>query len=231
MQELDFSSLTPQAIATLWSGMLISLQVAATALGVGLVWGTVLAMMRLSRFRVLSFLAATYINLFRSIPLAMVLLSFYLIVPQLLRSLFDTSMDTRLLSALVGFALFESAYFAEIMRAGIQSVSKGQLAAAVALGMKPLQAMRLPGHLIGLRDFADRLLHQCRRHRRTRWPPGRNDDRGRRGVFCDLLHRIATGETAAGKTGGLIWRLRRPVVQARYSRHRRCTACSLLPIP
>jgi len=143
MQELDFSSLTPQAIATLWSGMLISLQVAATALGVGLVWGTVLAMMRLSRFRVLSFLAATYINLFRSIPLAMVLLSFYLIVPQLLRSLFDTSMDTRLLSALVGFALFESAYFAEIMRAGIQSVSKGQLAAAVALGMKPLQAMRL----------------------------------------------------------------------------------------
>jgi len=143
MQELDFSSLTPQAIATLWSGMLISLQVAATALGVGLVWGTVLAMMRLSRFQVLSFLAATYINLFRSIPLAMVLLSFYLIVPQLLRSLFDTSMDTRLLSALVGFALFESAYFAEIMRAGIQSVSKGQLAAAVALGMKPLQAMRL----------------------------------------------------------------------------------------
>lgn len=143
MQELDFSSLTPQAIATLWSGMLVSLQVAATALGVGLAWGTVLAMMRLSRFRVLSFLAATYINLFRSIPLAMVLLSFYLIVPQLLRSLFDTSMDTRLLSALVGFALFESAYFAEIMRAGIQSVSKGQLAAALALGMKPLQAMRL----------------------------------------------------------------------------------------
>jgi glutamate/aspartate transport system permease protein len=143
MQELDFSSLTPQAIATLWSGMVISLKVAGTALGVGLVWGTVLAMMRLSRFRVLSFFAASYINLFRSIPLAMVLLSFYLIVPQLLRSLFDTSMDTRLLSALVGFALFESAYFAEIMRAGIQSVSKGQLAAAVALGMQPLQAMRL----------------------------------------------------------------------------------------
>src|SRR4051812_26220785 len=117
MQELDFSSLTPQAIATLWSGMLISLQVAGTALGVGLVWGTVLAMMRLSHFRPLSFVAATYINLFRSIPLAMVLLSFYLIVPQVLRGLFDTTMDTRLLSALVGFALFESAYFAEIMRA------------------------------------------------------------------------------------------------------------------
>jgi glutamate/aspartate transport system permease protein len=141
--DFDFSTLTPAAIATLASGMLISLQVAGTALAVGLVWGTVLAIMRLSRFRLLSLVATVYINLFRSIPLPMVLLSFYLIVPQLLRSLFDSTADTRLLSALVGFALFESAYYAEIMRAGIQSVPKGQLAAAMALGMKPLQAMRL----------------------------------------------------------------------------------------
>ena len=143
MLNLDFSSLTPAAIATLASGMAISLQVAGTALAVGLVWGTMLAMMRLSHFRMLSLFATVYINLFRSIPLAMVLLSFYLIVPQMLRSLFDTGTDTRLLSALVGFALFESAYYAEIIRAGIKSVPKGQLAAAVALGMKPLQAMRL----------------------------------------------------------------------------------------
>ncbi|HEV7821462.1 MAG TPA: ABC transporter permease subunit, partial [Burkholderiales bacterium] len=143
MLDFDFSTLTPAAIATLASGMLISLQVAGTALAVGLVWGTVLAIMRLSRFRLLSLVATVYINLFRSIPLPMVLLSFYLIVPQLLRSLFDSTADTRLLSALVGFALFESAYYAEIMRAGIQSVPKGQLAAAMALGMKPLQAMRL----------------------------------------------------------------------------------------
>jgi len=141
--DFDFSTLTPAAIATLASGMLISLQVAGTALAVGLIWGTVLALMRLSRFRLLSLVATVYINLFRSIPLPMVLLSFYLIVPQLLRSLFDSTADTRLLSALVGFALFESAYYAEIMRAGIQSVPKGQLAAAMALGMKPLQAMRL----------------------------------------------------------------------------------------
>ena len=143
MLDFDFSSLTPAAIATLASGMMISLQVAGTALAVGLVWGTMLAMMRLSRFRMLSLFATVYINLFRSIPLAMVLLSFYLIVPQMLRSLFDTGTDTRLLSALVGFALFESAYYAEIIRAGIKSMPKGQLAAAVALGMKPLQAMRI----------------------------------------------------------------------------------------
>src|ERR1700730_5730345 len=143
MLYFDFSSLTPAAIATLASGMMISLQVAGTALAVGLIWGTVLAMMRLSRFRALSVVATVYINLFRSVPLAMVLLSFYLIVPQTLRSLFNTTADTRLLSALVGFALFESAYYAEIIRAGIKSMPKGQLAAAVALGMKPLQAMRL----------------------------------------------------------------------------------------
>ncbi|MFL9965969.1 ABC transporter permease subunit [Paraburkholderia sediminicola] len=143
MLNFDFSSLTPSTIATLASGMVISLQVAGTALGVGLVWGTVLAMMRLSRFRALSLVATVYVNLFRSVPLAMVLLSFYLIVPQVLRSLFNTATDTRLLSALVGFALFESAYYAEIIRAGIQSVPKGQLGAALALGMKPLQAMRI----------------------------------------------------------------------------------------
>jgi glutamate/aspartate transport system permease protein len=145
MLGLDFSFLTPEAGVTLVHGMLVSLQVAGTALVVGLLWGTTLAMMRLSRFRLLSWLAAGYVNLFRSIPLAMVLLGFYLIVPQILKSLFAgaATMDTRLMSALVGFALFESAYYAEIMRAGIQSVPKSQFSAACALGMRPLQAMRI----------------------------------------------------------------------------------------
>lgn len=126
-------------------GMIVSLQVAVTALIFGLVWGTILAMMRLSSFRVVSLIAAAYVNFFRSIPLAMVLLTFYLVVPQVLKSLLPNgnTMDTRLMSALVGFALFESAYYAEIMRAGIQSVPKGQMTAACALGMRPLQAMRL----------------------------------------------------------------------------------------
>jgi glutamate/aspartate transport system permease protein len=73
----------------------------------------------------------------------MVLLWFFLIVPQLLRDTLRLShaTDLRLASAMVGFALFEAAYYSEIMRAGIQSVSKGQAAAALALGMTPLQAM------------------------------------------------------------------------------------------
>jgi glutamate/aspartate transport system permease protein len=145
MLGLDFSIVTPEAISVLVEGMLVSLKVASTALVVGLIWGTGLAMMRLSRLRVLALFSAAYVNLFRSIPLAMILLGFYLVVPQFLKSLpwVPQTMDTRLLSALIGFALFEAAYYAEIMRAGIQSVAKGQLAAAFALGMRPLQAMRL----------------------------------------------------------------------------------------
>ncbi len=145
MLDFDFSFLTTEAASSMVRGMLVSLQVAGTALVAGLIWGTILAMMRLSSNRVISLLSAIYVNFFRSIPLAMVLLTFYLVVPQLLKSLLPNgnSMDTRLLSALVGFALFESAYYAEIMRAGIQSVPQGQMAAASALGMRPLQAMRL----------------------------------------------------------------------------------------
>lgn len=145
MLDFDFSFLTPEAAESMTRGMIVSLQVAGTALIFGLVWGTILAMMRLSSLRIVSLIAAAYVNFFRSIPLAMVLLTFYLVVPQVLKSLLPNgnTMDTRLMSALVGFALFESAYYAEIMRAGIQSVPKGQMAAACALGMRPLQAMRL----------------------------------------------------------------------------------------
>lgn len=145
MLDFDFSFLTTEAAEAMARGMVVSLQVAGTALVIGLIWGTILAMMRLSSIRIVSLLAAVYVNFFRSIPLAMVLLTFYLVVPQVLKSLIPNgnTMDTRLLSALVGFALFESAYYAEIMRAGIQSVPKGQMAAASALGMRPMQAMRL----------------------------------------------------------------------------------------
>ena len=145
MAILDFSFLTSDAAATLARGMLVSLKVAGTALAVGLLWGTLLAVMRLSRWRVLSWFSAVYVSLFRSVPLAMVLLGFYLVVPQILKAVLPgaAGMDTRMMSALVGFALFESAYYAEIMRAGIQSVPRSQFLAASALGMSGAQSMRL----------------------------------------------------------------------------------------
>jgi His/Glu/Gln/Arg/opine family amino acid ABC transporter permease subunit len=114
--------------------MKVSLEITLTAVVFGIVWGTALAMMRLSSVKPLAFFAASYVNLFRAIPLVMVLLWFFLIVPQLLKSFFslDPNTDVRLTSAMIGFALFESAYYSEIIRAGIQSVPKGQVAAVGA---------------------------------------------------------------------------------------------------
>jgi glutamate/aspartate transport system permease protein len=124
--------------------MTMSLRITFVAVGAGIVWGTVLAMMRLSSFRPLSYFALGYVTLFRSLPLVMVLLWFFLIVPQLLGAVLGLgrSADTRLASALVGFSLFEAAYYAEIIRAGIQSVSRGQVDAAYALGLTYPQAMQ-----------------------------------------------------------------------------------------
>jgi glutamate/aspartate transport system permease protein len=144
MLGLEFEFLNGGIFSALVHGMWISLEVAGVALAVGLIWGTVLALLRLSTYKTLSFLSALYVNFFRSIPLAMVLLCFYLIVPQLLNSLFSNAqkMDTRLMSALVGFALFESAYYSEIMRAGIKSVPAGQVYAGRALGLSSLQVLQ-----------------------------------------------------------------------------------------
>ena len=143
MYELDWSSI-PGALPFLWRGMKVTLQITFTAILAGIAWGTVLAALRLSGRRELSWLAAAYVNAFRSIPLVMVLLWFFLIVPAALERLFGIprSSDTRLASAMVAFALFEAAYYSEIVRAGIQSIPRGQADAALALGMTRAQAMR-----------------------------------------------------------------------------------------
>ncbi|QQX84858.1 glutamate/aspartate ABC transporter permease GltK [Cupriavidus necator] len=141
----DFTSITPATLHVLGEGMMVSLKITVTAVVVGIVWGTILAMMRLSSFRLLNWFAQGYVTIFRSIPLVMVLLWFFLIIPQVLQNLFNLSpaTDLRMTSALVAFALFEAAYYSEIIRAGIQSVSRGQMFAAQAMGMTYGQSMRL----------------------------------------------------------------------------------------
>lgn len=143
MYDFDWSSI-PGALPFLWQGMKLTLKITVTAVVAGIVWGTVLAMLRLSGSRVLGWLAAAYVNVFRSIPLIMVLLWFFLIVPSVMENLLHLPRpgDTRLTSAMVAFALFEAAYYSEIIRAGIQSVSRGQSSAALALGMTYGQSMR-----------------------------------------------------------------------------------------
>jgi glutamate/aspartate transport system permease protein len=143
MYEFDWSSI-PGALPFLWAGMLRTLQITGIAIFVGIILGTVIALLRLSKNKFLSGIGALYVNGFRSVPLVMVLLWFYLLVPKLISGLFGRSdMDIRLLSALVAFALFEASYYAEIIRAGIQSVSNDQVNAGLALGMTGGQAMRL----------------------------------------------------------------------------------------
>jgi len=162
MYEFDWSSI-PGALPFLWDGMKVTLEITVNAIAFGIVWGTSLAMMRLSSSRVLGWFAAGYVNLFRSIPLVMVLLWFFLIVPRFLEHVFGwpPGGDTRLASAMIGFALFESAYYSEIIRAGIQSVPKGQVGAAFALGMTYGQAMRLIVLPQAFRNMVPLLLTQA----------------------------------------------------------------------
>ena len=143
MYSFDWSSI-PGAIPYLWEGMLRTLQITLVAVTAGMIIGTILAVCRLSRSRALSTLAGLYVTCFRSIPLVMVLLWFYLLVPDLIKRVVgNPSLDIRLLSAFVAFSLFEASYYAEIIRAGIQSVSKGQMSAGLALGMTGGETMRL----------------------------------------------------------------------------------------
>ena len=143
MYSFDWSSI-PGAIPYLWEGMLRTLQITLVAVTAGMILGTILAVCRLSRSRVLSTVAGLYVTCFRSVPLVMVLLWFYLLVPDLVKRIVgNPSLDIRLLSAFVAFSLFEASYYAEIIRAGIQSVSKGQVSAGLALGMTGGETMRL----------------------------------------------------------------------------------------
>jgi glutamate/aspartate transport system permease protein len=124
--------------------MVRTFQITATAIVIGILLGTLIAVLRLSKNSILSSLAALYVNGFRSIPLVMVLLWFYLLVPSVISKIVgQPNMDIRLLSAFVAFSLFEASYYAEIIRAGIQSISRGQVSAGLALGMTGGQTMRL----------------------------------------------------------------------------------------
>ncbi|WP_168381620.1 ABC transporter permease subunit [Acinetobacter indicus] len=129
----------------LWHGFTITLKVLVMATIGGILIGTLLALMRLSSIRVLNLFAQGYVNLFRSIPLLLVLMWFYFAVPFFYTALTGNylTIDTALVSSIVAFMLFEAAYFSEIVRAGIQSIPKGQTAAAYALGMTYGQSMRL----------------------------------------------------------------------------------------
>lgn len=140
---MDFSQIIP-ALPDLMDGMWLTLKLMVMAVVGGVVLGTVLALLRLSSNPLLSGLAKAYVNIFRSVPLLLVIIWFYLAVPMLLNWITGEFVAVgAFTSCLVAFMMFEAAYYCEIVRAGIQSIAKGQVNAAYALGMTYGQAMRL----------------------------------------------------------------------------------------
>ena len=139
MAELDFSFVTWQFVQDyLLKGLYFTLFLTSVATIGGIFFGTILALMRLSGTKWLEVPASIYINGMRSIPLVMVILWFFLLVPLVIGR--PIGAET---SAVVTFIAFEAAYFSEIMRAGIQSIPRGQVFAGQALGMTYGQNMKL----------------------------------------------------------------------------------------
>ncbi|MEO8278195.1 MAG: amino acid ABC transporter permease [Ideonella sp.] len=136
---LDFSFLTWQVFSGfVLKGLIFSVQLTLISMVGGIVLGTLLALMRLSGNKWLVMPAAAYVNTLRSIPLVMVILWFFLLIPLLIGRPMGAEV-----SAIITFTVFEAAYYSEIMRAGIQSVSRGQVHAGYAVGMTYPQCMQL----------------------------------------------------------------------------------------
>lgn len=145
MGDYTFFSVLVDTYPTLLKGLWVTLQVTGVAVVVGIIWGTILAIMRLFMPKPFAWFAALYVNTFRSIPLIMVLMWFYLIIGPSMQKIFGLdggNTSFRLVLAMVAFSLFEAAYYSEIIRAGILSVKSGQNSAALALGMTRAQALR-----------------------------------------------------------------------------------------
>ena len=140
----------------LWDGMLTSLKLFAIALAGGIFFGTLLALARLAPWKLVSVPAAGFVNLIRSIPFIMAIFWFYFLTPMIVAKFTGQQGEAvgPFTSAVVAFIMVESAYYSEIVRAGIQSIPRGQPAAAYALGMNYRQSM---GHVVLPQAFRNML--------------------------------------------------------------------------
>ncbi|MFN7863741.1 MAG: amino acid ABC transporter permease [Curvibacter sp.] len=153
---LDFSFINTAAFSSfILKGLIFSVQLTLVSMVGGILLGTLLALMRLSGRPWLAMPAAGYVNAMRSIPLVLVILWFFLLIPLVIGRPMGAE-----LSAFVTFTLFEAAYFSEIMRAGIQSLPRGQVLAGQAVGMTYTQTMRFVVLPQALRNMLPVLLTQ-----------------------------------------------------------------------
>jgi glutamate/aspartate transport system permease protein len=125
-------------------GMTFTVTLTLLAMTGGIIFGTLLAMLRLSAFKPLSWIAGAYVNLMRSVPLVLVIFWFFFLVPYIGAWVIGAREPVKVgawMSSVITFTMFEAAYYAEIMRAGIQSVARGQVWAGYALGLNYWQTM------------------------------------------------------------------------------------------
>ena len=140
----DFDVIERSWVYLFRDGMTFTLTLTGLAMVGGIFFGTLLAMMRLSKFRTLGLIAGGYVNLMRSLPLVLVIFWFYFLVPYLYGALLREGKPIPIgpfYSALITFTMFEAAYYCEIMRAGIQSIARGQVWSGYALGLNYWQTM------------------------------------------------------------------------------------------
>jgi len=148
MAGFDWGEITSNLPYLFKVGMVFTLTLTGLAMAGGIVFGTILAMMRLSSWRIFSIVAGGYVNLMRSIPLVLVIFWFFFLVPYIggwvLREGHPIQVGA-FYSAVITFTMFEAAYYCEIMRAGIQSIARGQVWSGYALGLNYWQTM---GHIV-----------------------------------------------------------------------------------
>lgn len=145
MNNLDFT-IVYQSLPYLWRGLEFSLSLTATSFAAGMILGTLLALIRYLQVPVLSQVAQVYIVLMRSLPLILVLFWFFFLVPLVLGRLTVSGRPVPVgasWTAFITFALFEAAYYAEIIRVGLRSIPKGQFEAAEALSLPLFTTYRL----------------------------------------------------------------------------------------
>ena len=127
-----FTSYAPQFFLGFW----MTIRIVIGAIILGMPFGLVLALCQRSRFRLLRILAVSYIEIFRNTPFIIQVFIFFYVLPFYGLHLPAAYVGT------VALAAFGSAYFAEVIRGGINAVAKGQLESARATGMSDWEAMR-----------------------------------------------------------------------------------------
>ena len=142
--DFDFDVIQRSWVYLFRDGMTFTVTLTALAMLGGIALGTILALMRLSSIKILSGFAGGYVNLMRSLPLVLVIFWFFFLVPYVGGWISGSSQPMKVgafASALITFTLFEAAFYCEIMRAGIQSIPKGQVATGYAVGLNYRQTM------------------------------------------------------------------------------------------